>query len=86
MAAGIKDIFGDFVNNDYEIKETGQIYNYGYLFFYGLGFGLPLLVGNPDLPPLGCGVENYHNLLHKYGLSSDNFDFIHRVMLFSLTE
>ena len=83
VAAGIKDIFGDYVGNDYEINDLTQIYTYGFLFFYGLGFGLPSLVGNPDPPPINCGVRNYHNMLDKYGLSSDDFDLSSRVRLFS---
>ena len=83
IAAGIKDIFGDYVGNDYELNDTAQIYTYGFLFFYGLGFGLPLLVGNPDPPPIDCGVENYLDLLDRYGLSSDDFDLVHRVTIFS---
>ena len=81
--AGIKDIFGDYVGNDYELNDTVQIYTYGFLFFYGLGFGLPLLVGNPDPPPIDCGVESYLDLLDRYGLSSDDFDLVHRVTIFS---
>ena len=71
------------MGNNYEIQDLNQIYNYGFLFFYGLGFGLPLLVGNPDLPPIDCGVKNYYNLLDKYGLSPDDFDLSSRVKLFS---
>lgn len=69
VAAGIKDIFGNYVNNDYQITSTGQLYNYGFLFFYGLGFGLPALVGNPPLPPIDCGAENWVATVDKYGLS-----------------
>ena len=86
VAAGIKDIFGDFVNNDYEIKNTGQMYTYGFLFFYGLGFGFPLLVDNPDPPPIGCGEENYYRLMDRYGLSSVNFDLGYKVTIFTFTE
>jgi len=69
VAAGINDIFGDYVGNDYKITSTNQIYTYGFLFFYGLGFGFPALVGNPSLPPIDCSVDNYQNTLERYGLT-----------------
>ena len=69
VAAGVNDIFGDWIGNDREITTMHQLYNYGFLFFYGLGFGLPALVGNPSLPPIDCNVENYQNTVERYGLS-----------------
>jgi len=67
--AGTQDIFGNYVGNDYEIKDTSQLYLYGFLFFYGLGFGLPALVGNPPLPPIDCSSETFQTTVDKYGLS-----------------
>jgi hypothetical protein len=67
--AGLADIFGDYVNNDYIISTNTQVYTYGFLFFYGLGFGFPALVGNPDLPPIDCSSENFQALVDRYGLS-----------------
>ena len=80
VAAGIKDIFGDYVGNDYEIKTTTQLYNYGFLFFYGLGFGFPALVGNPPLPPIDCGVSDYLEMQAKYGLSHGAADLASQVL------
>ena len=77
--AGIKEIFGDYIRNNMELNNTSQIYNYGHKFFYGLGFGLPLLVSNPDPPPLDCGLGTYYVFLDRYGLSSDDFDLSSRV-------
>ena len=73
VAAGVKDIFGDFVGNDYKITPPEKVYSYGFLFFYGLGFGFPALVSAgfpfPTLPPIDCSVDDYHNTVEKYGLS-----------------
>ena len=77
--AGIKEIFGDYIRNNMELNNTFQIFNYGHKFFYGLGFGLPLLVGNPDPPPLDCGLGTYYVFLDRYGLSSAVFDLSSRV-------
>lgn len=67
--AGLTDIFGDYVNNNMQIKDRQQTYLYGFLFFYGLGFGLPALVGNPPLPPIDCSLENWQATVDRYGLS-----------------
>jgi len=69
VAAGVNDIFGDWVGKDYKLQTQSQLYKYGFYFFYGLGFGLPALVGNPSLPPIDCGLENYQTTLDRYGLS-----------------
>jgi len=76
VAAGLKDIFGNYANNNYEITDVTQLYTYGYLFFYGIGFGFPSLLGNPDPPPIKCGVDNYHSLLEKYGISGDKLNLV----------
>jgi len=67
--AGTQDIWGDYVGRDYQIEDTSQLYYYGFLFFYGLGFGLPALVGNPPLPPIDCSSTNFQEKIDKYGLS-----------------
>ena len=67
--AGLADIFGHYVDNGLEIKDTSQIYLYGFLFNYGLGFGLPALVGNPPLPPIDCSEANWQATLDNYGLA-----------------
>ena len=67
--AGLADIFGHYVNNDLIIKDQAQVYLYGFLFNYGLGFGLPALVGNPPLPPIDCSSSNWQHSLDNYGLA-----------------
>ena len=84
VAAGVKDIWGDYVNNNYQLQNQQQLYNYGFLFFYGLGFGLPALVGNPPLPPIDCGLENYYATVEKYGLSNGPISLASQVVLFIL--
>ena len=79
VGAGIKDIFGDYVNNNYEINDTGQLYLYGFLFFYGLGFGLPLVVSSPSPTKYDCGLSDYHEALERYGLTFDTGDIVSQV-------
>ena len=38
------------------------------MFFYGLGFGLPSLLGNPP-PTIDCSSETFQTSVEKYGLS-----------------
>ena len=77
--AGTQDIWGNYVGNDYQILDTEQLYLYGFLFFYGLGFGLPALVGNPPLPPIDCSSENFQASVEKYGLSYGPSHLVHKV-------
>ena len=86
VAAGVKDIFGDWVGNDYKLQTQSQLYTYGFLFFYGLGFGLPALVGNPSLPPIDCGLENYQTTLDRYGLSYGPVNLVSQVLTIRLIE
>lgn len=80
--AGLADIFGHYVNNDLQIKDTETTYLYGFLFFYGLGFGLPALVGNPSLPPIDCSSENWQSTVDKYGLSYGPVNLASQVDIF----
>ena len=44
VAAGFKDVFADIIANDYHITgitDHKKIYPYGFLVFYGFGFGKP---------------------------------------------
>lgn len=43
------------------------IYNYGFLFTYGIGFGYPLLLGLPD-DTKSCGRDDFLDTLSEYGL------------------
>ena len=43
------------------------IYNYGFLFTYGIGFGYPLLLGLPD-DTKGCGRNDFLDTLDDYQL------------------
>ena len=86
VAAGVKDIFGDWVGKDYKLQTQSQLYTYGFYFFYGLGFGLPALVGNPSLPPIDCGLENYQTTLDRYGLSYGPVNLVSQVLTIRLIE
>lgn len=64
------DCIGEWLQNGRTIFNFGgvaTIYNYGFLFFYGLGFGLPLLVGLPE-EKLACGVKDFRKVLQEYGM------------------
>ena len=79
VKAGIIDIYGDFVSNDQQINDTSQLYAYGYLFFYGLGFGLPLVLSSPSAGKFDCGVNDYHSSLERYKINYDIIDLINQV-------
>ena len=70
VAAGVYDVWGDYVSNNYQLTSTSQLYSYGFLIFYGMGFGFPALVGNPPKPPIDCDVGNWLATQKKYGLSA----------------
>ena len=80
--AGLTDIFGHYVTNDLQIKDRETTYLYGFLFFYGLGFGLPALVGNRPLPPIDCSSENWQATVDKYGLSYGPVNLASQVDIF----
>ena len=65
-----KDIYSDWVINSRSVTNFGginTIYNYGFLFFYGIGFGAPLLVGH-ESSTLHCDSNTFLGLINKYGL------------------
>lgn len=43
------------------------VYNYGFLFTYGIGFGYPLLLGLPS-DTKSCGRDDFLETLSEYGL------------------
>jgi len=62
------DIYSDFVINNRSLGNFGPIvkpYNYGFLGFYGIGFGFPLLLGLPD-DNLECGADDFAETLQEY--------------------
>ena len=68
--ASWKDILSDYVANDRTLGNLGDItviYNYGFLFTYGIGFGFPLLLGLPD-ENKSCGRNDFLNTLAQYDL------------------
>ena len=79
VSAGIIDIYGDFVANEKQVNDTTQLFTYGFLFFYGLGFGLPLVLSSPPAGKFDCGVNEYYSLKEKYGINYDVTDLIHQV-------
>jgi len=66
--------FGGTVENDdgtlsvvtNDLSQT--VFDYGFLGFYGVGFGAPLILGLPD-ENLSCGSYDFQNLVDSYGLS-----------------
>ena len=51
------------------------IYNYGFLFTYGIGFGFPLLLGLPD-EKKSCGRHEFLNTLAQYDLQVNSYQII----------
>lgn len=73
--ASYKDIYSDWVINDRSKNDLMSdniqaevMYKYGFLFFYGIGFGAPLLVGLPE-DKLDCSSLEFPKLVERYGLS-----------------
>ena len=50
------------LNGDFSV-----VYNYGFLFTYGIGFGFPLLLGLPE-DKKSCGQDDFVNTLAQYDL------------------
>ena len=80
VGAGLNDIFGDYVINNYEIKDTEQIYLYGFLLFYGFGFGLPAVLSAPSPKKYNCDATDYYEALERYGLTFDTGDILSQVI------
>ena len=51
------------------------IYNYGFLFTYGIGFGFPLLLGLPD-EKKSCGRHDFLNTLAQYDLQVNFYQIL----------
>ena len=79
VSAGIIDIYGDFLSNEQQINDTTQPLTYGFLLFYGLGFGLPLVLSSPPAEKFSCGINDYLSLKERYGINYDITDLIHQV-------
>jgi len=75
-----KDILSDYVANDRTLGNLGDmsvIYNYGFLFTYGIGFGFPLLLGLPD-EKKSCGRHEFLNTLAQYDLQKGLTPLLYR--------
>lgn len=57
---------GSIIVSDGAIADV--LYDYGFLGLFGLGFGLPLVLGLPDYI-LGCDSSDFNSLVETYGLS-----------------
>jgi len=80
VIASWKDILSDYVENDRTLGNIGDmtvVYNYGFLFTYGIGFGFPLLLGLPD-DKKSCGRDNFVNTLAQYDLQGGVSPLLHR--------
>ena len=74
-------IVGDYVINNYEIKDTKQMYFYGFVFCLGVGFGLILKsTTSPSPKKYNCGSTDYYDTLERYGLTFDTGDIESQVI------
>jgi len=79
VIASWKDILSDWVENDRTLGNIGDmtvVYNYGFLFTYGIGFGFPLLLGLPD-DTKSCGRDDFLNTLAQYDLQGGVAPLLH---------
>ena len=70
VVASWKDILSDYVENNRTLGNLGDVtvvYNYGFLFTYGIGFGFPLLLGLPE-DKKSCGRDDFVNTIAQYDL------------------
>lgn len=80
VIASWKDILSDYVENDRTLGNLGDlpvVYNYGFLAFYGIGFGFPLLLGLPD-DRKSCGRHDFVDTLAQYDLQGGISPLLHR--------
>jgi len=80
VVASWKDILSDYVANDRTLGNLGDItviYNYGFLFTYGIGFGFPLLLGLPDQEK-SCGRHDFLDTLAQYDLQNGLAPLLYR--------
>jgi len=79
VIASWKDILSDWVENDRTLGNIGDmtvVYNYGFLFTYGIGFGFPLLLGLPD-DTKSCSRDDFLNTLAQYDLQGGIAPLLH---------
>jgi len=80
VIASWKDILSDYVENNRTLGNLGDmtvVYNYGFLFTYGIGFGFPLLLGLPD-DTKSCGRGDFQKVLYEYELQEGVTPLLHR--------
>ena len=73
VLASWKDILSDYVANERTLGNLGDdytvVYNYGFLFAYGIGFGYPLLLSLPE-ETKSCGRQDFLRTLYEYELQN----------------
>ena len=77
ITASWADVYSRYFSNDQTLYklykkaiEEGNfqtLSNYGFFYSYGLGFGLPLIIGLPETV-LTCGRQDFEDLIEDYGL------------------
>ena len=77
ITASWADVYSRYFSNDQTLYklykkaiEEGNfetLSSYGFFYSYGLGFGLPLIIGLPETV-LTCGRQDFEDLIEDYGL------------------
>ena len=78
LAGAAKEVAADWISNNRTLLDVtggvggsgtapGLLYSYGFIGTYGVGFGMPLILGRPD-DYLSCSGSDFTDLIHKYGL------------------
>ena len=68
--ASWKEIYGIYKTEEKTLSTLtpADLYTYGFLGTYGVGFGFPLLLGLPERQ-LSCGAYDFTSLVDRYGLA-----------------
>jgi hypothetical protein len=71
VVGSVIDVFSDLVVNNRTLSTIGgviTIHRYGFILFYGIGFGFPYLLGIPT-PYLSCSSDDYLEALKLFGVT-----------------
>ncbi len=74
MVGSVVDVFSDLVVNNRTLTNIGGIitvHRYGFILFYGIGFGFPYLLGIPS-PTFSCSSKDYLQALKLFGVTASS--------------